>query len=230
MVVQSNNASESKNNKNWHEEDTPWKAEKIFHILQKNEIKPNSVCEIGCGAGGVLFHLSKYFDENVIFSGYETTNEGYEICKTKVQHNIKYYNNDLLKEDKYFDLVMAINVFTRVRDYLGFLINLKQKGKYKVFHIPLQVTLYTVLRSRYFQNKDYIQSHLHHFNKDTALGTLKGTGYKIIDWFYTADSLELPHHGRKENLWKLPKKILYAINQDFTVKTLGGFSLMVLAE
>jgi len=71
---------------------------------------------------------------------------------------------------------------------------------------------------------------LHYFNKDTALGTLKGTGYQIIDYFYTSGALELPHRGRAENLWKLPRKLLYAINKDFGVRMLGGFSLMVLTK
>jgi len=127
-------------------------------------------------------------------------------------------------------VVMAINVFTHVTDYLGFLSRLRQIGEYKVFHIPLKITIYSVLRSRSLQNKDVMRSHLHHFNKDTALGTLQGTGYQIIDYFYTADSIELPNRGRTENIWRIPRKILYAINKDFCVKLLGGFSLMVLAK
>jgi len=214
----------------WHEEDSPWKAQKIYQILEKNKIIFGSVAEIGCGAGGVLHNLANYCDENIKFYGYETSREGYELSKIKEQKNIHYFNEDFLKVDRYFDVVMAINVFTHVRDYLGFLSKLRTKGEYKVFHIPLQVTLYYVLRSRYFQNKEYIRSHYHHFNKETALGTLKGTGYEIIDYFYTAASLELPNRGQKENLWSLPRKLLYAIDKDFAAKTIGGFSLIVLTK
>jgi len=214
----------------WHEEDSPWKAEKIYQILKDNKIQPNTIAEIGCGAGGVLLNLTTHYDESVNFFGFETSKEGFELSKGKEKKNVHYYNKDLLKENDYFDVVLAINVFTRVKDYLGFLSKLKTKGEYKVFHIPLQLTLYFVLRSQYFQKKDYFQSDYHFFNKDTALGTLQGTGYQIVDYFYTAYSVELPYHSQKEKLLKIPRKILYAINKDFAVKTLGGFSLMVLTK
>ena len=37
----------------WHVEDSPWKAKQIHTILSKNNIKPNTVCEVGCGAGEI---------------------------------------------------------------------------------------------------------------------------------------------------------------------------------
>lgn len=215
---------------NWHEEDDPWKAKNIIKIINKNNIVPNTICEIGYGAGGLLTNLADHYGETVTFYGFETNKEAYEISKTKERENIHYYYKDLLKEEVFYDVVMAINVFTHVRDYLGFLSQLRTKGEYKVFHISLQITLYTVLRSQYFQTKDYIQNQLHYFNKDTALGTLKGTGYQILDHMYTSQSLDLSHPKGKDRLWKIPRKILYAINPDLAAKLLGGFSLMVLAK
>lgn len=230
MNINYEDGTESYDNRRWHEEDSPWKAQKIDQILRRNKITPQSVCEIGCGAGEVLHSLASYFDESVIFSGYETSEEAFEICKRKEQQNINYYLKNLLKEDAYFDVVMAINVLNHVTDYLGFLSQLRLKGEYKVFQIPLETTVYSVLRSSYFEKKYADGSHRHSFSKDTALGTLKGTGYQIVDHFYTSGALELPNRGPKEKLWKLPRKLLYVINKDLGVKMLGGFSLMVLAK
>jgi 2-polyprenyl-3-methyl-5-hydroxy-6-metoxy-1,4-benzoquinol methylase len=54
---------------------------------------------------------------------------------------------DFLEEkDTYFDVVMAIDVFEHVEDYLGFIRRLRVKGEYKVFHIPLDLSVQTVLR------------------------------------------------------------------------------------
>jgi len=222
--------TDSLGQRNWHEEDDPWKAQNIHKILSKNEINPKTVCEIGYGAGGLLLNLADYYDKDVNFYGYETSEEAYKISKPKEKENVHYYYKDLLKEDAYHDVVMAINVFTHVRDYLGFLSKLRTKGDYKVFHISLQITLYTVIRSQYFQTKEYMRNQLHYFNKDTALGTLKGTGYQILDYFYTSHSLDLPNPEGKDKLWKIPRKILSAINPDLASKLLGGFSLMVLAK
>ena len=72
--------------------------------------------------------------------------------------------------------------------------------------------------------------HLHHFVKDTALATREDSGYKIIDYFYTAGALELPTISLKTKLANLPRKILFYFNQDLAVRLFGGFSLMVLTE
>lgn len=230
MNVEDRFGTDALEKRRWIEEDSPWKAQKIHQILSENKANPSSVGEIGCGTGGVLYNLSKFYDKSVEFYGYETYPEAYNACLTKKLDNVHFFCKDLLKEDVYYDVVMAINVFTHVRDYLGFLSELRKKGEYKVFHVPLQVTVMSTLRSRYFQNKPDMQSHLHHFNKDTALGTLKATGYEIVDYFYTSGYLDLPDRARWSNLWNIPVKLLYAINKDLAARVFGGFSLMVLTK
>lgn len=214
----------------WHEDDSPWKAQNIYKILNINNLVPKTICEIGCGTGEVLHSLAGYFDDSVNFVGYELSPEAFNICKTKETGNIHYHQENLLTSDVHYDLVMAINVLNHVTDYLGFLSRLRSKGEYKIFHIPMETTVYSVLRSSPFQNKTASGDYRHSFSKDTALGTLKGTGYEIVDYFYTSSALELPNLGSKDKLWKIPRKLLYSINKDFGVKMLGGFSLMVLAK
>jgi len=46
-----------KNNPTWHVEDSPWKAKQILKIIGNNNLQPNSICEIGCGAGEILHQL-----------------------------------------------------------------------------------------------------------------------------------------------------------------------------
>ena len=221
---------ESASRNRWHEQDSPWKAKNIYKILEKHNIAPKSVCEIGCGTGEVIHNLAGYFDEKVEFVGYELEQEAFDICKTKETRNIHYQQEDLLSLDVCYDLVMPINVIDHVTDYLGFLSRLRSKGEYKVFHIPLENTVYAALRKSHFEKKIAMGEYKHSFSKETALGTLKGTGYQIVDYFYTNSSMELPNRGKKDKLWTIPRKILYGINKDFGVKMLGGFSLMVLAK
>jgi len=230
MDINTENENTLLRNRHWVEEDSPWKAEKIFQILENNAVNPKSICEIGCGEGSVLVNLAHFFNQDVKFIGYETIKEDFNICKQKEENNIQFYHADLLKVDAYYDVVMAINVFTHVRDYLGFLSRLRQKGEFKVFYIPLQITLYTVLRSRYIQKKEFMRSHLHHFNKDTALGTLKGTGYQIIDYFYVSRYLDNPILNIKDIFYNLPRKLLSSLNENLAAKILGGFWLMVLTK
>ena len=46
-----------KQNPTWDVEDAPWKADHIFRMLEKNHLKPGSVCEIGCGCGLPLLRI-----------------------------------------------------------------------------------------------------------------------------------------------------------------------------
>jgi Methyltransferase domain len=219
------------NNPSWHEEDSPWKAMQITKIINKNNINPQTICEIGCGAGEILNCLSDYFDDKVIFSGYEISPQAFDICQSKKKNNLNYILRDFFNErDSSFDVLMAIDVFEHVEDYIGFLKEFKKRGDYKIFHIPLDLSVQTVLRSSPILKERRTAGHLHYFTKETALATLKDIGYEIVDYFYTNSSIDLPNRGWKANLLKLPRKSFFLINQDITARVFGGFSLLVLAR
>ena len=220
------------NNPTWHEEDSQWKAKYIATIIKRNNLVPSTICEIGCGAGEILNRLQTEFGDKVIFSGYEISPQAFELCNRKSKHNLQYFPKSLLDEKKetIFDVVMAIDVFEHVEDYRGFLRELKERGKYKVFHIPLELTVQTVLRSSPLLKSRLSFGHIHYFTKETAIATLKDTGYEVLDYFYTGGSLELPNLGWKANLLKLPRRLCFSINEDLAVRILGGFSLLVLAK
>jgi hypothetical protein len=65
--------------------------------------------------------------------------------------------------------------------------------------------------------------------KDTALRTLEDSGYRIIDWVYTAAGVDLPK-SPMATFARLPRKALSFINQDLAVRVLGGYSLLVLTD
>ncbi len=219
------------NNPTWHEEDSPWKARQIWRLLQRNRIDPSTLCEVGCGAGEVLNRLAREHGDRGVFTGYEISAQAFAICRRKERPNLRFFLKDLFEErDSTFDVVMAIDVIEHVEDYFGFLRRLRERGRYKIFHIPLDLSVQTVLRGSPMLRGRSSVGHIHYFTKDTALATLKDTGYEVVDWFYTGGSLELPNRGWKANLLNLPRRVLFLVNRDLTVRVLGGFSLLVLAE
>lgn len=218
------------NNPGWHEEDSPWKAKQIERMIKENSLNPKTICEIGCGAGGVLNQLSKLYVGGE-FVGYEISPQAFELCSKKLKTNLTYRLADLLEDDiAHFDIAMAIDVFEHVEDYFSFLRKLKEKAEYKIFHIPLDLSVQAVFRSSPILRGRRLVGHIHYFTKETALETLKDTGYSIIDYFYTEGSLELPNRGWKASLLRIPRKIMFSLNKDFAVRLLGGYSLMVLAK
>lgn len=217
-------------NPTWHEQDSAWKARQISKILKKNGIGPATICEIGCGAGEILNCLSQEHGKGVVFSGYEISPQAFDICKTKETANLHYFLKDLFDEPVFFDAVMAIDVFEHVEDYFGFLRRLKAKGTYKLFHIPLDISVANVFRRGRLMKERSSVGHIHYFMKDTALATLRDTGYEIVDWAYTNSGIELEKPGWKAAFMRPIRRILFNLNRDATVRVLGGFSLMVLAK
>ncbi|HTE44863.1 MAG TPA: hypothetical protein VK636_06435, partial [Gemmatimonadaceae bacterium] len=128
-----------------------------------------------------------------------------------------------------FDLLLCMDVFEHVEDYMGFLRKLKQKATYKLFHIPLDMSVQTVLRSTPIVEARSRVGHLHYFSKETALLTLQDTGYEIVDWFYTPAGTErATTFGAK--IAKLPRQVFSIVNADLAVRVLGGYSLLALAR
>ena len=125
---------------------------------------------------------------------------------------------------------MAVDVFEHIEDYFHFLRRLKTKGKHFIFHIPLDLSVQTVLRSHPIIRARKSVGHIHYFTKETALEVLKDTGYEIIDVFYTAGALELPNRGWRMKLLSIPRRLAFAVNKDWAVRVLGGYSLLVLAK
>lgn len=235
MITQEENIYQTgeylEKNKDWHVSDSPWKAGNIYKMIQRNNLDYKSVCEVGCGAGEILKQLSFKMPSDVRFEGYEISPQAYKLSKLRENERIKFHLKDLLEEDKKvkFDIVMAIDVFEHVEDEFDFLRKLKDRGKYKIFHIPLDININSILQDKFMVGRRTV-GHINYYTKETALATLEDTGYKIMDYFYTADSLELPRKTLKSKIAKYPRKLMYNVNQDFTVKLFGGFSLMVLAK
>lgn len=218
-------------NPTWHEEDSAWKAQHILRMVDRNSLTPKTVCEVGCGAGEILNQLYQQMPADVTFSGYDISPQAHELSKQKEQDRLHFHLKDLLDEkDTLFDLLLVIDVFEHVEDYIGFLKGIRTKAAYKMFHIPLDISVQRVLLSKPILKRRREIGHIHYFTKETALATLVDTGYEIIDHFYTAGSLDLAASSFIYSIGRWPLKLASKINQDLTVRILGGHSLMVLTK
>jgi cyclopropane fatty-acyl-phospholipid synthase-like methyltransferase len=217
-------------NPTYHVEDSAWKAEHIFRLLKKNNLRPRTVCEVGCGAGEVLRRLQLLMNDDTEFNGYEISPQAFARCQERANERLRFHCADFLAmETAPVNLLLCIDVFEHVEDYLGFLRRLRAKGDFKLFHIPLDLSGQWVLRSRPIMKQREEVGHLHYFTKETALATLRDTGYEVIDWCYTPGALLNPR-SLKAKIANLPRKVLFALNQDLTSRILGGYSLLVLTK
>lgn len=214
-------------NPDWHEADAPWKAQQVLRMLERRSLAPASVCDLGCGSGGVLDALRRQLPEGTEFVGYEPSPEASAIASTR--EGLRIVTGDASSVAEHFGLILALDVMEHVEDYLGFLKQLKGRADFYIFHIPLDLSVQTVLRMTPLILGRESVGHLHYFSYETALATLTYAGYTIVDEFYTPGGLELPRLGPKQRLAAIPRGALFRANQRMAVRLLGGFSLLVLA-
>lgn len=213
----------------WHAEDSPWKAQQILRMLKRHHLSPHTVCEVGCGVGGILAQLQQSLDPDCTFQGYEVSPYAVKISKEKENDRLHYQQRDFSEEgNEHFDVLLMIDVMEHVEDYYRFLRNLKPKAEYKLIHLPLELSAVSLLRSQALINvrKTY---DIHYFTKDLALASLQDAGYEIVDYFYTQRSIALANNFKKK-LMAIPRKISFTLHKDFAARVLGGFSLLVLAK
>ncbi len=218
-------------NPGWHVEESPWKARQIIQMLTRNHLEPRAICEVGCGVGEVLKQLQKNMEDDCTFAGYDISPQAIEIAQSRANARLYFKLMDIQQEQEvFFDLILVMDVVEHLEDYFSFLRAIGPKSAYKIIHIPLDLSAQTVLRRGGLLKVRNAYGHLHYFTKETALQTVKDTGYDILDYYYTARALEIPGKGVTRNLMNIPRKVLFAINPELATHALGGWSLLILAK
>ncbi|MBV8062078.1 MAG: class I SAM-dependent methyltransferase, partial [Nevskia sp.] len=213
---------------------SPWKAERIFRFVRKNGLQPASVAEIGCGVGLILDELSeKDGFQQVVFKGFDVSPQAIAIASERSNARISFHCEDPLAADnhEHFDLLLAIDVFEHVPDYMGFVGNCRKKAAYTLYHIPLDLHVSSVLRASFINTRASI-GHLHYFTAESAIATLKDTGHEIVDWEYTCATLDLfrLHPSFKKAVANLGRWLVSRISEAAAARWFGGYSMLVLAR
>jgi cyclopropane fatty-acyl-phospholipid synthase-like methyltransferase len=220
----------SENNPTWHEEDSPWKAGHIRNIIKDNHVPHARICEVGCGVGAILGNLEALLPD-ATFTGYEISPYAYDKARERQSQRTNFVLGDVTTVEKTdFDVTLLIDVIEHVEDCFGFLKKLKPVGGYKVFHIPLDLSVQSVFRVSPIMRQRVGVGHIHYFFKDTAIAMLEDCGYTIVDCRYTASRLELPNQAFSSRLMRWPRRLLYALSPDIAARVVGGYSLLVLAK
>jgi len=220
-----------KNNPTWDAEDAPWKSDLILGTLQKNHIDPMTVCEVGCGSGEILRQLQIRMPAHVMFTGYEISPQAIELCRQRENERLNFYLKNFTDEPEvHYDLILLIDLIEHLDDYFRFLKDLRGKSEYIILHIPLEMFALAVLYPAFHLGQRKKVGHLHFFTKELALDALRRTGYEILDFRYTAGFALPRNNGIKDKILKVPRKVLFPVVPDFTARTFGGYSLLVLVK
>jgi hypothetical protein len=218
-------------NPSWHVEDSPYKAKQIVNMLDRHNLHPKTVCEIGCGAGEILRVLQGHLSPECLLWGYEISPQAYELCRTKENTRLRFLLRDFRDErNAVFDLILVIDLLEHLEDYLGFLEHIRSRSEFKMFHIPLDISVQSVLRVSPIMKARAAYGHLHYFTKESALKTLSDAGYELLDYCYTAGSMETRVTSPSRYAARLARRALFTLHRDLAVRLMGGYSLLVLAR
>lgn len=215
-------------NPDWHVERSAWKAEQVLSFLRDHNLQPQTACEVGCGAGEILNQLSRALT-TTRFVGYEISPHAFELCRQRENDRLSFRLARAEEDAEVFDMMLLLDVIEHVGDYLGFLRSLRSKADLKIMHIPLEISVQMILRSDGLSARRREVGHIHFFTKATALDALEEAGYELVAHRYTTSGLHAPKRLRARLIAPI-RRLLFELNQDVTVRILGGFSLLVLAR
>ncbi len=208
-------------NPEWHVEDSSWKADRVVGAL--GGWTPESVCEVGCGAGAILAELRDRMPRTR-FVGYEIAPDALHLAERHAGDRLEFRLRDAAQDDETFDLMLVMDVIEHVPDPIGFLAALHRKARRVVLHIPLDLSVQSVLRRGKLLDKRSSVGHIHYFTPETAVATVQDAGYRVTATRYTG-AFRRPTTLRS-GLAFLPRRVLPAAA---VARVLGGFSLLVSA-
>lgn len=211
---------------------SPWKAGHIFRGLQHVGIAPNTVAEIGCGAGRILAELQRLMPPETSFHGYEVSPQMIAACAALQNEKLSFtLADDFASADSaHYDVAIAADVFEHVEDVFGFLRAMAKKADYAVFHIPLDMNLLNIVMPKRIMAMRRSIGHIHYFMKDTALALLTDCGFEVLHHHYTAAAIDHPSGSWRNALANPFRKALFRVAPDITARLLSGYAYLVVAK
>jgi SAM-dependent methyltransferase len=219
-------------NASYHTEDSAWKADQIGNLLEKHRLVPRRIVEIGCGAGQVIGELSR--DPRFAassFAGYDISPHAIELAR-RAPGRAEYACADLLTLPvSDIDVLLCIDVFEHVPDYLGFLEKVRALAPHHVFHVPLDLHVSSVLRSSFLDARVSV-GHLHYFTAESALATLRDSGFEVLGSVLTNPAQELfwTKPSLRRAVANVPRWLVGRVDESLSARLFGGYTLWVLTR
>ena len=214
-------------NPSWDTEDSAWKAGLVADLLARHGLRPAAVTEVGCGAGAVLAALQLRLPDARL--------QGWDIAPGAARFwgrhsDITFTQGDFLAQvGPPPDLLLLLDVIEHVANPHEFLSRLRLRGAHLVLHIPLDLSVASVLRETPLLQQRRGVGHIHYFTRGLALELLSECGYEVIEASYSGAHLR-PRRGLSGRLAGLVRRLVFAFDRDFGVRLLGGDTLLVLAR
>jgi SAM-dependent methyltransferase len=215
-------------NQQWHQEDSPYKAGLVMQMLRHAKQDFKTCADVGCGAGRVTAILAKAFSDKT-FYGFDTSKDAARFWAEQARGNLTFSSRDIFDIHERFDLVLCLDVFEHVDDYIGFLRQVRKLGSRFVFNIPLDMCAAKLITGGLRFVREEV-GHLHYFNAYTAVETMKYAGYEIEHSFLSAMFKHTLPRNIRQVFMLAPRILTSLLGNTLSATLTGGYSLVVLAS
>jgi SAM-dependent methyltransferase len=221
-----NDGSYLSKNPEWHEGHADWKASQVLSLLSERNLRPTSIVDMGCGTGGVLQVIAGSLT-GMRLVGYDPSSQAIGLVERSDGVDLRVGTPEDVHD--HYDLLLSLDVFEHVEDYIGFLRSLRPIADWFMFHIPLDISAQSVVRERPLLAARSAVGHLHYFTRGTALASLETAGFEIacerllFPW-------DVPGRTAKTRIANIPRNLGRYIKPQMSARVLGGSTLLVLAS
>src|SRR5207247_9624693 len=74
----------------WHVGESPFKVEQILKMMERNRLRPQTICDVGCGAGEVIRLLQQKMDPTCRFCGCDISPQAMEMCQRRENERLQF--------------------------------------------------------------------------------------------------------------------------------------------
>lgn len=217
-----------------HSEDSVFKARCFLRALEAVHRSRNwrirSIADVGCGSGAAIGHIVDGLDQIGLTIEKSLAYDVYPEVAQKTNPRTRFIHGDFAADGEDVDLVTLFDVFEHVPDPLNFLHQVASRCNYLGLHVPLESNWTCGLRNKY-NSRLHQPGHLIYLDVENALTILSLAGLRTVHFEYTP-AFMAPSGGQSvvARLFRLPRRVAFSVSPWALSKTLGGCSLMVLAE
>lgn len=218
-------------NPDWHAADAPHKARALAAVIRDAGLRPASVVDVGCGAGGVLRALAAALGPGwpgTTWEGWDVAPEAVARARAGGEGGPTFRVGDFVADGERAGLVLCVDVIEHLPDDRAFLRALRPRGEAFLFRIPLDLSAWDVLRPTRVLEATRRYGHLHLYTRALALERLREAGFQVERAVY--DRVPPPRDTRRRRWVDAARTALFARWPDRTVDLIGGWSLIVLAR
>ena len=221
-------------NPGWHGEDAAWKLAHVRRALKGAgiaETRLKTVCDAGCGAGGVIKLWTKELPETA-FYGYDVSPQAFALAEKDKPKNCVFRLGSSLRPEP-CDALLLLDVLEHIPDWKEFFKKWTNQAEFIVVHMPLDLSVYARLRPSILRKERETVGHIHFFTARKFLRELDGLNMRVRHLHYTNKYVERP--PRISRLISRAGMFIRQAAHRFLPRAwaaywVGGYSLMLVLE